>query len=126
MVQSNNPTLVYVVNNPAFFLSHRLELAKKAQERGYRVVVFAPKSVHTQAIVAQGFEVEEIYLNRKSLNPFAELITIFDLFIKIKKWKPQVVHGISTKPVIYTSLIGYLCNVPNFVQTITGLGYSFT
>ncbi len=126
MAQTNTSTLAYVVNNPAFFLSHRLELAKKAQQRGYRVVVFAPKSPEIMEISRHGFEVEELRLNRKSLNPFSELMTLFDLFIKIKKWRPHVIHGISVKPVIYSSLIGIFFPDSYFVHTITGLGFSFT
>lgn len=118
--------LIYVVNNPAFFLSHRLQLAIRAKECGFRVIVFAPKSPEISEISRLGFEIEELKLNRKNINPLGELRTLFDLFLKFKKWKPSIVHGISTKPVIYTSIVGYLCNVPNFVQTITGLGYSFT
>ena len=49
-------TLLFIVNDPGFFLSHRLAVAKGAHAAGYKVHVACMPGAAVAAITAQGFE----------------------------------------------------------------------
>ena len=55
-----------------------------------------------------------------------EINTLVDLFRIYNKIKPDIVHHITLKPVIYGSIISKLLQIKNVVNAISGLGYSFT
>ena len=51
------------------------------------------------------------------------LIYLFRIYNKIK---PDIVHHITLKPVIYGSIISKLLQIKYVVNAVSGLGYSFT
>jgi glycosyltransferase involved in cell wall biosynthesis len=120
-----NKKLVFVVNNSAFFVSHRLKLGIAAKNAGYDVTVLAPNNQQKEKIEAAGLRLESYYLQRKSINPFTEFISLISLFLKLKQLRPDVIHGVSLKACIYTSIIGRVLKIGKLVQSITGLGYVF-
>ena len=65
-------------------------------------------------------------VNRRALNPFADLKLFWSLYRWYREERPDVVHHFTIKPVIYGSLAAYLARVPRIVNTVTGLGYVFT
>jgi len=65
-------------------------------------------------------------LSRSGTNPIKELGTIFNIYKLYKKIKPDIVHHITLKPVIYGSLTSRLLRVKGVVNAVSGLGYNFT
>jgi glycosyltransferase involved in cell wall biosynthesis len=43
-----------------------------------------------------------------------------------KRWKPDIVHHFTIKPVIYGSIAAHFAKIPIIINTITGMGYLFT
>ena len=68
--------------------------------------------------------VQDLWISRKGLNPFQDLITFLQIFWKIIRNRPDCCLFFTIKPVIYGSLAAKVCNVRSIV-TITGLGTSF-
>lgn len=118
--------LVYVVNDGAFFLSHRLELAAAAAANGFDVHVIIPDGVDVEKIEAAGFTTHTIPLSRSGLNPLAELKTLIALSAKFRALRPDILHLLTIKPVIYGSLAARKNRNVKIVCGITGLGHIFT
>ena len=59
------------------------------------------------------------------MNPISDLKTIFQLWILMKKIKPNYFLGYTHKPVIYGNLAAWMAGVNKQFALITGLGYTF-
>jgi glycosyltransferase involved in cell wall biosynthesis len=118
--------LLYVVTADWYFCSHRLPLARAARARGDTVAVATSLDTHRGAIEAAGIEAIDIPFRRRGLRPDQELATLGALRAAMRRFRPDVVHNVALKPVVYGTLAARLEKVPAIVNTITGLGYVFT
>ncbi|WP_397474844.1 glycosyltransferase family 4 protein [Pusillimonas sp.] len=117
--------LLYVVNNPAFFLSHRLPIALAAQEAGYDVHVATMAGAASADIVSHGFQHHEIPMSRSGKNPLQECATLFALWRLYRALRPDIVHAVTIKPVLYGGIAARLAGVPGYVAAVSGLGFIF-
>ncbi|CAM5195672.1 glycosyltransferase [Oligella ureolytica] len=118
--------LLIVVNNPAFFLSHRLNIAQEAKAQGYRVIISTMDGPAVQTIKDHGFEHLTFPMLRSGMNPLKELKTLIALCKIYKKVKPDIVHLVTIKPVLYGGIAARLMRVPAVVYAISGMGFLFT
>jgi len=118
--------LVITVNQDWFFLSHRLPIARAARDAGAEVVIVAGDSGNGAAIRAEGFEFIAMPISRKGLNPFGELATLRFLRRAYQRLKPDLVHHVTIKPVLYGSIAARLLGHFGVVNAVSGLGYVFT
>ncbi|HED15552.1 MAG TPA: glycosyltransferase family 1 protein [Gammaproteobacteria bacterium] len=123
---SQQKTLLFVVNKASFFLSHRLLLARGALSQGYRVHVATPMDNDVEKITENNFVHHSILMNRSGSNPFQELRSLYSLYTLYKELKPDLIHHITIKPVLYGSIAARLAKVPAIVNAIPGLGHVFT
>ncbi len=114
----------FVVNNPAYFVSHRLAIGLSLLHQGYQVYVIGPGDC-PQGLQEQGFIFQSVSMSRKGKNPFAELNTIFELYKLFKRIKPDVVHLVTIKPYLYGGIAARLAGVPAVVSAVAGLGTLF-
>ena len=121
------PKLLYIVNIPRFFVSHRLSLALAAREQGYDVHIATAVSDRASAtkILENDFPLHAIPLSQHGINPLAELKTILALVRLYRDLDPDLLHHISIKPVIYGGIAARLSGKRNIVQAMSGLGYVF-
>jgi glycosyltransferase involved in cell wall biosynthesis len=122
---SESPRLLFVVNQTEFFLSHRLPLALAAKRHGYDVHIATPVSLGLAVIQEAGLTHHAVAFSRKGMRPFAELATLRALFRLYRKLRPDIVHHVTIKPVIYGSVVARLTGVPAVVNAVSGLGYVF-
>lgn len=118
--------LVYFVTEDWYFCSHRLPLAVAAQKAGYDVSVITRVASHGGEIRAAGLDLIPFDLSRRSKNPLTELSAINRLAGIYRPLKPDIVHHVATKPVIYGSIAARLAGVRHVVNAIAGLGSIFT
>lgn len=118
--------LMMVVNNPAFFLSHRVAIALEAKQRGDEVHIATMDGPAVATINALGLRHHVIPMTRSGKNPLQELKTLWALYRLFKSVKPDVVHAVTIKPVLYGGIAARLAKVPGFLAAISGLGYIFT
>lgn len=118
-------SILYVVNDMGFFLSHRLLLARAAHAAGYKVHVATPPSPLAHRIQSEGFEFHPIKLSRRGMWLWQELFSIFSLYSLYRTLQPDLVHHVTIKPVLYGGVAARLARVPAVVQAITGLGHIF-
>ncbi|MGD8664181.1 MAG: glycosyltransferase family 4 protein [Desulfobacterales bacterium] len=65
-------------------------------------------------------------INKRAMNPLADLKLFYRLWCWYRSERPDIVHHFTIKPVIYGSLAARLADVPKIINTVTGLGYVFT
>ncbi|MFT4059314.1 MAG: glycosyltransferase family 4 protein [Legionella sp.] len=122
----NNRRLLFIVNDPAFFISHRLPLAIAAKANGFDVHVATPEAKASEKIKKSGFIFHAIPLSRSGKNPFKELLSLMALYRLMREVKPDLVHLVTIKPILYGGIAARLVNVPAVIAAVSGLGYVFT
>lgn len=118
--------LLFVINDAAFFISHRLPLAVAARENGFEVHVATPEAIVSEKIKEEGFIFHAIPLSRSGKNLLMELKSVFALYRLMQKIKPDLVHLVTIKPILYGGLMARVLKVPAVVAAVSGLGYAFT
>lgn len=119
-------SIVYILNTPDFFLSHRKDLALKAKESGYHVSVITPyNEILSEKIKNLGFIYHPFNMTRKGLNPLSEIIRIVQFYFLLKKIKPDIVHAFTPKPILYSCVVNLFIKY-NLVISFTGLGHVYT
>lgn len=122
---ATKPKILYLVTEDWYFLSHRLALARAAAAAGYDVVVAARDTGQSAAIAAAGLRFVPIGLKRTGRNPFGELRAVLELRRLYRRERPDLVHQVALKPVLYGSFAAGLAGVAVMVNALTGLGYVF-
>lgn len=118
--------LLYLVTEAGYFFSHRYPLAKAAQQQGYEVIVATVPGGYQQRLEAEGFTAYPLkHMTRAGLNPFKQLLSLFEIYTLYRKEKPDVVHHVAMKPVLYGSIAARLAGIKKAVNALTGLGYLF-
>jgi len=117
--------ILIVINDPVYFLSHRLPIAEAARDNGYLVHVASIASPSGEKIKALGFEYHELPLNRGGVNPFGELYSLYAFWRLLQKLKPDILHLVTTKPVLYGGIAARFSPVKGVVAAIAGLGSVF-
>jgi len=117
--------ILIVVNEPWFFVSHRLSFARSALNSGFEVHVATRSGQGVDRIKKEGFIHHLVPVSRSGSNPFSELCSVASLVRLYAKIRPTLVHHITIKPVLYGSLAAILAGVPCVVNMISGLGPVF-
>ena len=122
---NKNKKILFVVNVDWIFISHRLPIAEAALKAGYAVVVAAKDSGRANEIRVKGIEFIDIPISRSGTNPFVEVQLLYCFLKLYLKVKPDLLHHVTMKPVIYGSIIAKILKIKT-VNAISGLGYIFT
>ena len=118
--------ILFVANVDWFFISHRLVIAVEAQKNGFDVIVAAKDTGRSQEIIDKGIQFINLSFSRSGTNLIREFITLIKVFKIYYILRPDIVHHITLKPVIYGSLIAKVLKIKGVVNAISGLGYNFT
>ena len=99
-----NKKLLFNITEDWFFCSHFLERALAAKEEGYSIFVLCKENNKKNIIESYGINFYNIPFNRKSINPIYELYILLRIIYLYKKIKPDLVHHVAAKPIIYGSI----------------------
>ncbi len=123
---ASGKTIAYFVTEDWYFYSHRLPHAVAAQKAGFNVYVITRVTSHGAKIESTGLNLIPLDLSRRGKNPFAEAAILKQLVSIYKRVRPQIVHHVAMKPVIYGSIAARIAGVPATVNALAGLGYLFS
>ena len=124
--------LIIAIDAP-FLVTHRLPLAcAAAREAGFDVHIAAPIDPAStrederarQRIEAEGLTFHRIPLKRSSMDPWREWQLVRVLDALIDTIKPDLIHCVGMKPVLYAGALARLKRLPA-VHAVTGLGHTF-
>lgn len=118
-------TLLFLVSEDWYFCSHRLSLARAARDAGAEVAVACRVREHGEVIRAEGFSLHPLPFDRSRRNVFADIGTLLKIRSLYKSVRPDIVHHVAMKPVLYGSIAAWLTGVPAVVNALGGLGYLF-
>ncbi|MDA0369316.1 MAG: glycosyltransferase family 4 protein [Proteobacteria bacterium] len=120
------PRLLMVLNDAPFFITHRLPIAIAARDAGFEVHIAVPHDDAPVAIMRrEGFQLHDIPLKRGARRIGGEIVLIAALWRIVGTVRPDILHAVTMKPVLYAGLVARLRRVPAVVHAITGLGYLF-
>jgi glycosyltransferase involved in cell wall biosynthesis len=125
--------IAFVVNNAAFFVSHRLPIAVAARSAGFEVGLFTGQagSQILDASACERLAAEEIPHRRSAFksagtNLFVEVFGLLQLAFALWKFKPALVHCASPKGILYGGVAARWVACPSVVLAVSGMGYMFT
>ncbi len=120
------PKLFIIVNVDTFFLSHRKDIALRAKKVGYDVTVIAKDTGKGDYIKSIGLRFINLPINKAGTNLKEELKTFRFLLNLYRREKPDIVHHVGLKVVLWGGLAAKLLKVNGVVNAISGLGILFS
>lgn len=117
--------IVLVANTDWYLYNFRLSLARYLRERGYEILLISPPGRFAALLQEAGFRWIPWKVGRKSLTPWGELNSLFQICRIYRAEKPDLVHHHTIKPVLYGSVAARLTRTPAIINSITGRGYVF-
>ncbi len=117
--------LFIVVNVDWFFLSHRKDIALAAQTAGWDVTIVTADTGKLKDIAALGLKVINLPMSRSGMNILQELGTLNFLRKLYRREKPDVVHHVGMKTILWGTLAARFAKVNGVVNAISGLGGFF-
>lgn len=117
--------ILFVITEDWALLSHRFHLIKEAVARGDEVGLATRFSSHEQIISSFGVKTFEWGLVRNSTGLVREFNSIIRLNEIIEKFKPDLIHAVAQKPVIYSGIVRLFRRDFVLVAALGGLGYVF-
>lgn len=117
--------LLFVVNDTEFFISHRLPIARAAQKRGFAVHLAAAPIGDVRPLARAGIVFHPFSIRRGRLALRSDLRLFFRLFQIYREVRPDIVHHVTIKPVLFGGIAARFAGVPAVVAAVSGLGYIF-
>lgn len=118
--------LLFFVTEDWYFVSHRLPVAIAAKNAGFDVCVVTRVRAHDARIRECGLELIPLEMSRRSINPLSGLRAIIELVSIYRKVRPDIVHHVAVKPVVYGTVAALVAHVPCTVNALAGLGIIFS
>lgn len=115
--------LIFVIADDWYFWSHRLPLARAARDAGFEIILATRFQDREKEIRDEGFKLAPLHLFRDSYSPWKELRTIFQLWQLYRTERPDIVHHVALKPILYGSIAALGRKQTNVVNAVAGLGY---
>lgn len=116
--------ILFVGAEAAFFVTHRLPLALAARANGYEVHVATPRGRLLEKIIESGLPWHEVVMQRKT-HVVREARSVPNLVRLYRRLRPDLVHHIAIKAVLYGTIAARIARVPAVVNAVAGLGYAF-
>lgn len=118
--------LVYVETDARAFTTHRKHLWRAGLAAGHDVHLIAPGSdSDTKGLREAGVVYHPLAMERGGMNPIAEAGTTLALARLYRRLRPDIVHHMALKSVLYGAAAARSVGVPAIVGSLTGLGYAF-
>lgn len=121
-----NKRLFIIVNEDRFLLSHRKEIVVAALSKGYNVTIVAKDTGRKKDILSIGANYIDLPVNPTGKNLLQELQTFRFLLNLFRKEKPDIVHNVGLKQILWGGLAAKLASVPLMVSAVSGLGVMFS
>jgi len=119
-------SLFIVVNVDWFFLSHRLPIALSALKEGYQVTIVSTDTGKSKEIQSFGLQFIDLPMSRSSQKVVKEIKVIGFLFSLYRKYKPDIIHHVGLKTILYGTIASKLTRMKGVVNAISGLGIYFS
>lgn len=118
--------VLYFITEDWFFCSHFIERAIAARAAGNEVVVLTRVGKSAKIIEEAGIRVLPLAIQRRSFNPLREISVIYSVWKAYRREKPDLVHHVALKPILYGTLAARVSGVRAIVNAPVGMGFIFS
>lgn len=118
--------LFIVVNHDWFFLSHRQAIGVAAKGAGWDVTIVTCDTGRFGVIKALGLKAIDLPIDATGMNLKEELKTFKFLLRLYRREKPDVVHHVGLKTILWGGLAANLTGIKGVVNAVSGLGVMFS
>lgn len=119
------PRLLLVINEDRFFFSHRRDVAMAALRAGMDVTLVSRDTGRRGEVEALGIRFVDLPINPVGRNVSEELRSFRFLVRLYRRMKPDIVHHVGLKNILWGSLAARLVRVRGVVNAVSGLGTMF-
>ncbi|CAA7612094.1 glycosyltransferase family 4 protein [Magnetospirillum sp. UT-4] len=116
--------ILFLITESGYLLSHRLELACACRDLGWEVVV-ATRVMAGSEIDMPGIRTVPITMRRAGRHPLQELATLYRVWRLLRRERPDILHSVGLKPVLYGATAAICAGIPHTVSALAGMGYIF-
>jgi glycosyltransferase involved in cell wall biosynthesis len=118
--------VLLLITEDWYFWSHRRGLARALVDAGHELVLATRVHDLGPSIEALGVRLEPIAMDRSGRNPVRELGSVLELVRLYRRVRPDIVHHVGVKPMLYGSWAARLAGVGAVVNAQPGFGYVFS
>ena len=112
------------------FLSHldfnlflfRLPVMQELIRGGHTVYAICPNGDIAHRFIENGIIHIPYEITRSSLNPFKEILAVYNIYKAIIPLHLDILHTFTAKPNIYGTIAGWIAGVPKIINLVEGLG----
>ncbi|WP_343313822.1 glycosyltransferase family 4 protein [Brucella sp. BE17] len=119
-------SLIYLIAEDWFFLSHFMERAKAAKEAGWDIHVVTRVGSRGDEIRAAGFNLIHLNMRRTSLQPLLLLKEIREVAQIYRRIRPDVVHHIALRPIVVGAFAAWFARLRKIINAPVGMGFVFS
>jgi glycosyltransferase involved in cell wall biosynthesis len=117
---------VFFANTDWYLYNFRLSTALHLKSLGAEVVMLSPPGDFGARFAEHGIRWLKLAMDRASLNPAREALTLRRLVRLLKREQPDLLHSFTVKCAVYGALAARAAKVPAVVNAVAGMGYVFT
>ena len=119
-------SILYIINDLDFFISHRLPLALAAKKNNFDVYICSAPNKKSEILRRKyGINFIPIPISRSKKKIISELILFISIFKIILSLKPNILQLSTIKPFLYGGIISRVLRPDFTVFSIGGLGHAF-
>ncbi len=119
-------SILFIITEDWYYLSHRRELTLFARNNGFRIYILTKVNNPKTFEIDKEINIIDWDFERSSKNLFKEIISLNKIRKLIKTIKPDIVHSVGLKPIIYSGLLSKFNKKISFLYAFAGLGSVFT
>ncbi len=125
-MRDNPVKFLMILNELAWFWSHRLPLAQAIQKQGWRLSVAAHDADQEEFFERANVTGYDLPRFGHSLNIISQLKFMFGVYKTIKKEQPDIIHVITIRYAFFVGLVTRLIRYKPVTFTVAGLGSLYT
>ena len=122
----NKKKIIINLTEDWFFVSHFLGRAVDARKSGYDIYISCNETDKRKIIEKNKIKFFPLALDRRGVNPLYEFIIFLKYCYLFYKIKPDIIHNVGHKPIIYGSFAAKLLNIKSVINAPIGMGFVFS
>ena len=122
----NKKKIIINLTEDWFFVSHFLGRAIDARKSGYDVYTSCNETDKRKLIEKKNIKFFSLALDRRGINPLYEFIIFLKYCYLFYRIKPDIIHNVGHKPIIYGSFAAKLLNIKSVINAPIGMGFVFS
>lgn len=117
--------IVFFANVDWSFLSHRREMGAECVRQGAEVFLLAGDTGRIQEVEDLGMVPIPLSMSRTGTNLWQEARSLVEIARELRRIRPDVLHNVSVKPMLYGTLASLVCRPRLVVNAVSGAGSLF-